>query len=544
MKKVLTAILSCVLAIVALSGCTGIDAPYNPEPVVTMAEATGITRTEAVISARIENPAQGRLDYVRLFYGQQPDMDDRTEVACDPDASVIALHLENLKPGTSYACYVVAGTSTATIKSNTISFTTLPNDRPSIAPPAVLSTGPVGIIVGIEITDDGGEPVTQAGCDVTDIATAESVRFSIGEEAISTGFYKLHISGLAARKRYAITPFAANTVGTTVGETIEYTTGNSVMLAAPGELSVLLGQTAGQLPEPLVIAGMMDGDDFRFLRALLGAPSDSDCSVKIRDIDLTDVTISEGGGSYDGSRFTVADVLTTGIFADCVNLRSVRLPSTAVRLERDAVARCTALETLMIPAAISQLLPSSGCTALYSIEVSPANGDFTSVDGVLFDRDVSDILWFPVAKDGEYILPPTVTAISEEAFAGTSITALIIPPSVNRISRGAFARSSLTEITLPDNLSIITAGMFQNCAQLTSVHLGSGTELIGDYVFDGTALTDLYVAAVIPPVVSTYAFVNKSSSVTAGCMLHVPDASKAIYRNHPHWGKFYKIEGF
>ena len=192
-------------------------------------------------------------------------------------------------------------------------------------------------------------------------------------------------------------------------------------------------------------------------------------------------------------------------------------------------------------AGVAELLPSAGCSALRAIEVSAANEHYTSVDGVLFNADITEILWFPLGKTGSFTLPSTITSIGENAFYGTSITTLEIPESVTNISRGAFAGSALTEISLPDNLTNVAEGMFQNCRTLTTVHLGRSTDFIGNYAFDGTALTDLYVAATEPPYASAQAFANKSSTITTGCTLHVPAGCRTIYCSHSKWKTFSRI---
>ena len=122
-------------------------------------------------------------------------------------------------------------------------------------------------------------------------------------------------------------------------------------------------------------------------------------------------------------------------------------------------------------AGIATLLPSADCPSLRAIEVSAANTDFSSVDGVLFNHTGTDILWFPLGKTGTFTLPSTVTKIGENAFAGTGITGLVIPPTVTEIGRGAFAGSALEEISLPDNMSNISEGMFQGCAHLSLIHI-------------------------------------------------------------------------
>ena len=529
---------------VLLAGCSGSIEPDNLEPVLEMLPAHDITRTEAVVSARIHKRGNGQLTYARFRYGETEDTQLQMALE-DPTADVASVCLRNLKPGTSYFCSLEAGTATASLKSSTITFTTQPNEAPTISAPIPLSTGPLGIIVEFEIVSDGGEPVSEAGCELTQVNTGTSTRIYLPSKNISVGPHRLNIGNLQLMTAYSITPFASNSIGETKGRPLEYTTSNSIVLSEAGTLADVFDGSSKVDITHLTVSGPVNGSDFRFLRNLLGAPGDeSKIESTVSELNLTDAHIVESGDSYDGYRFTETDKVSTGLFADCAALREIFLPATATVLARDAFARCTSLESLTISASVASVIPSEGCTSLKSIVVSAANISFAAVEGVLYNRDVTGIVWFPLGKTGHYTLPPTVTSIGENAFYGTSITSLEIPPSVTSISRGAFAGSALLEISFPDNIANIAEALFQNCKTLATVRLGKGTLYIGNYAFDGTAVTDIYVGATTPPFVAEQAFVNRNSTICETCTLHVPAGCKQIYRLHRKWGLFDKIEEF
>lgn len=545
-KSHITVLVFALLSVIISAGCSSPAQPENLEPTIEVYDATDITRTEALITARIRLNGTTGLTRASFHYGEGGVFTQSVQVG-DPGAQMLTCHLTGLRPGATYSWYVEAGTSTATLKSAIMTFTTIPNDLPSVSPLMALSTGPVGIIVSFDITDDGGEPIVEAGCEVRNNLTHETSRIYLPSEALVMGNHRLNIGGLSLETSYTFTPFASNTAGESQSEPLDYTTRNSIILDAPGALPKLFEGSKSVTLQSLTVTGDMNGDDFRFLRLLLGAPllpGVTAVKSEVTEVDLTDANIVEGGESYDGSRFTVSSELSTDMFTDCVQLRQICLPATATVMARDAFARCPALEELTIPAGVGSVLPSADCPALRAIDVSPANGSYTSIYGVLFNREATEILWFPLGKTGTYTLPPTITSIGESAFSGTSITGLEIPASVTSISRGAFSGSSLAEISLPDNLTNISEGMFKNCATLTTLHLGKGTEYVGNYFIDGTALTDLYVSATIPPYVPADAFVNYILPVFEHCTLHVPTGRKTIYRNHARWGGFNRIVEF
>lgn len=540
--KYFTSIVFILLLFLA-AGCSDKATPESLEPLIELSEATDITRSEAILTGSITLRGSAHPSYVTLVY-RAADTTEIKTVEGDPDKEKFTFLLTELTAGTSYECYLEVGTATARLESNTVCFTTVSYDLPSVATPTPLSTGPLGIIVKFRLLDDGGTRITGAGCEVRRAGASDSNIFHALYEPDEERYYVINITGLSPQTTYTITPFASNLEGEAYGQPLEYTTTNGIILHEPGVFRLLFGEGGDTEIDALTIAGEMNGDDFHYLRILAGAPSEITPPIYISDLNLTDVSIVEGGESYDSQHFTVNDHLTTGLLAGCSTLRNILLPNSVTVIERDALAHCLKLETLAISANVQKLLPSADCPDLRDIQVSGANRYFKSDQGVLLNMDGSEILWFPCGKKGDYTLPSTITGIGENAFAGTSITALIVPPTVKNISRGAFAGSSLREITLPDNLTNISEGMFQNCHDLTTVYLGTETTYIGNFVFDGTSIKDIFLSADYPPFTMEDTFMNGDSTIFNECTLHVPVGCKIIYRNHTKWGLFSNIEEY
>lgn len=181
-------------------------------------------------------------------------------------------------------------------------------------------------------------------------------------------------------------------------------------------------------------------------------------------------------------------------------------------MEKDAFTGCTSLKEIEIPASLVSILPSSGCTALERINISGANANYKSQDGVLLNENGTEIVWFPMGKKGEYTLPSTITAIGNYAFKECSIETFVLPDNLKEIGQGAFMDSRVKEVRLPANLQQIPTSTFQGCTQLKVVRIGKKTELISDYAFDLCPLTDLYVEAKYPPVCNPNAFATHGTS--------------------------------
>ena len=75
-----------------------------------------------------------------------------------------------------------------------------------------------------------------------------------------------------------------------------------------------------------------------------------------------------------------------------------------------------------------------------------ANQDFASVDGVLYDKDVTTLITCPAGKRGEVRVPSTVTTILGWSFLGCDkLKLIVIPESVTDIQEHAFDGCSATQ---------------------------------------------------------------------------------------------------
>jgi hypothetical protein len=93
--------------------------------------------------------------------------------------------------------------------------------------------------------------------------------------------------------------------------------------------------------------------------------------------------------------------------------------------------------------------PFFWCGNLTAIEVEEDNAYFTSVDGVLYDKSLSELIQYPAGKTAaEYAVLDGVSVIMDEAFSGIChLEHLTLPSSVEQIGRQTYL-NSLKRITL------------------------------------------------------------------------------------------------
>ncbi|WP_346663392.1 leucine-rich repeat protein [uncultured Merdimonas sp.] len=86
-----------------------------------------------------------------------------------------------------------------------------------------------------------------------------------------------------------------------------------------------------------------------------------------------------------------------------------------------------------------------------------------------------------------------VTAIGNNAFAASGITAVQLPKALQTIGTAAFRANEMTEVVIPDSVTSIASGAFTSCASLESVTLPKGITSIEQASFSGTALKEVLI---------------------------------------------------
>lgn len=547
LAKVLTAVL-CVLG---LASCSS-DKPDNFEPQLQTLEAIDITRNEATMVGQCHTTGSTEMPQLWFCYGDDPSMNQKTAVLTPadnnggkPDGTVV-YRLSQLTPSTTYYYKLQGGSGNVVLSGEQLSFTTQPNAKPTAGEVTVLGISPLSAIVSYSISETGGDPITESGCYLSrqdggtmgDATTSKLVQTGDADE---NGMFRLSIGGLQPEVAYSIRPFAANKNGEDVGEAVSFVTTSTSIINDAGQLTELVGDDKYRFTT-LSIAGFLNGDDLRTLRDMAGCDNEGKATAgQLSDIDLSGAQIAEGGKAYAEGHFTQTNVVGKAMLASCEKLRRIVLPLQTTKIEADAFRNCSSLHTIEVPTLVESIETSAGCTALTEINVQAGNSHYSSKDGVLLSGDGKNILWFPMGKEGEYTLPSTVTTVGDYAFRNCRIETFHFADGLTSIGKYAFYNSSVKEVSLPSTVKQIPTGLFQKCANLTTVHLGKNTEMLGDYVFDGCPITNLYISAPTPPYCSNNTFASSGNNIFSTCRVHVPKNRRIYYRGDVIWAQFKRI---
>lgn len=108
-----------------------------------------------------------------------------------------------------------------------------------------------------------------------------------------------------------------------------------------------------------------------------------------------------------------------------------------------AFARCSSLSFISLPAQTTRLgvSPFHDCTMLLEIEVDPSNPCYSSIDGVLYNKEQTQLIQYPAGLyDDFYKVPDTVQEIAENAcYDAQDLEVLKIPAGIRKIGDMAFA---------------------------------------------------------------------------------------------------------
>ena len=243
-------------------------------------------------------------------------------------------------------------------------------------------------------------------------------------------------------------------------------------------------------------------------------------------------------------------------FYSCKNLVNVTIPDSITSIGNNAFEYCASLKSVLIPGSVTSIgnAAFNRCESLMNIEVIKNNSNYFSQDGVLFDKNKTKLIQYPIGnKRIAYDIPNGVKSFGDCAFDSCStLKNITIPDSVTSIGWGVFSGSesltnidvsennlnyssyegvlfnknktelikypignertsynipagvinfgdvfsdckNLVNITIPNSVTNIGIGAFWQCANLASITITNSVTSIGNYAFyDCKNLKDIY----------------------------------------------------
>ena len=214
-------------------------------------------------------------------------------------------------------------------------------------------------------------------------------------------------------------------------------------------------------------------------------------------------------------------------FAVCRNLSQVVIGENVDSILFNAFASGTSkIKVLDIPKNVKFIENKSlSAYSLEAINVHPDNANYTSVDGVLFNKQKNYLQEFPRSRATTYMIPDCVDTIGNLAFASNhNIISISFSPNsqLKHIEKEAFMGCIFMQrLELPTSLQSLEERAFNNCCSLEAITSMNPT----------------------PPVMSNRYNYNQQvfGSVSHDVLLFVPAESVELYDAAPQWDRFATI---
>ena len=197
---------------------------------------------------------------------------------------------------------------------------------------------------------------------------------------------------------------------------------------------------------------------------------------------ITDLVIPEG-----------VTTLNWYSFNTCRNLETVTLPDSLEFIDSWAFERCSKLKTINVPANVTRINGGAFAqnSSMTSITCDPANKNYVSVNGVLFTKDMKELVAYPGGIQGGYTVPATVNHIGDAAFYGAlGLDSVTILGNLDFIGFEAFAEcSKLTDVAIRDGVNYVGYWAFRGCDGIKTLTVPQSVTNIGNQAF-GFAYAD------------------------------------------------------
>ncbi|MBR5957363.1 MAG: leucine-rich repeat protein [Salinivirgaceae bacterium] len=199
---------------------------------------------------------------------------------------------------------------------------------------------------------------------------------------------------------------------------------------------------------------------------------------------LTSITISNS-----------VKIIGSRAFYKCGKLSSITIPEQITTIGVSAFYACDELTSITIPKSVSEIeiWAFEECDKLTDINVDSDNMCYSSENGVLFNKDKTEIIRYPGGKAGSYTIPDGVTSIGISAFGSCrELTSIIISNTVMSIGNYAFDNSNITSIIIPNSVTKIGSDAFRYCGKLMKIIIPNSVITIYEEAFYGCYSATIY----------------------------------------------------
>lgn len=286
----------------------------------------------------------------------------------------------------------------------------------------------------------------------------------------------------------------------------------------------------------------------------LGRWAFSGCS-ELKSINLPETLTEIPDFAFSDTGFTSIEIpnTVTRIGAQAfwgTDISELNIPNSVTSIGRLAFGCMTKLKSVYVPSSVIHFdaapfsyggyisVEQGYAPILTEIIVAPDNPAYASIDGVLYDKDVTRLISCPAAKD-TIVIPNTVKTIGEGALAGCyKLKYVALNPNISTIEDFAFfACISLERVDFPSSLTEIPRYTFFNSSHMSIkvIDIPASVRKIKYRGLDCLYFVErVYCHAPVPPEIEEGSDFPMRDNVD----LYVPKGSYELYSAHEQWGRF------
>lgn len=230
--------------------------------------------------------------------------------------------------------------------------------------------------------------------------------------------------------------------------------------------------------------------------------------AKLSDFDIKDGKLIKynGEASFVDIPEGVIEITECALY-DKAYISYVTIPESVEKIESSIIAWTDCTE-IFIPKKVKDIHEKAFgcCECLADIVVSEENEYYSAEDGVLYNKNKTELLFYSDGKnDKVYTIPKHIKKIGKSAFDKLynsssypyrMLGKIIIPENVEIISEAAFAGlDNLKVVEMHNGVKSIEKDAFKNCAKLEEVYIPESVEKLLVSVFTGCkSLKKIYVS--------------------------------------------------
>lgn len=217
--------------------------------------------------------------------------------------------------------------------------------------------------------------------------------------------------------------------------------------------------------------------------------------------------------SKTGSEYEIPDTVSKirGRAFVQTEMENIVIPDSVKEIGDSSFFACDKLTGINIPASVESLRQSSinYCKQLENINVDPQNKNFSSVDGVLFNKDKTELILYPIGSArASYLIPNGVTRIHKNSFRNAvNLVNVNIPMGVTELEYNTFfGCTALKSLIIPYTVKEVSYNTADNCGSLADVYIAGPYEDIWDlvtYVRDKKVFGDAFINFFTPYILNT-----------------------------------------